>query len=164
MTRIITDLPQGFSQSCRGCFVRPALLATLKGDVRRVKEETDSLFALHHAGGLTVDQFKTRFQPLEDRRQQLEAEIPKTEGELDFLKTEKLSADHIMAEARDFHARWPGMDTAEKRRIVEGIVKTIVIGTDGITLNLCYSPSFENMAKRQRMLTDSFRGATLSFR
>jgi site-specific DNA recombinase len=140
------------------------LLATLKGDVRRVKEETDSLFALHHAGGLTVDQFKTRFQPLEDRRQQLEAEIPKTEGELDFLKTEKLSADHIMAEARDFHARWPGMDTAEKRRIVEGIVKTIVIGTDGITLNLCYSPSFENMAKRQRMLTDSFRGATLSFR
>jgi len=133
---------------------REKLLDTLRSEQRRLKDEVESTFKLYHSGGLTVEQFKARFQPLEDRQQQLAAELPRVDGELAFLKIEGLSTEHIMAEARDFYARWPKMVPDEKRRIVEALVKTIVVAKDQITINLCYSPSFENMAERQRIVTD----------
>jgi len=40
----------------------------------------------------------------------------------------------------------------ERRRMIELLVKNIVIGKGEITLNLCYLPSFEEMTNRQRTL------------
>jgi len=42
------------------------------------------------------------------------------------------------------------MGVDERRRIVELLVKNIVIDKDEITLNLCYLPSFEETTNKQR--------------
>jgi site-specific DNA recombinase len=99
-----------------------------------------------------VEQFKEIYQPLDARKKQIEADIPRVEAEVDMLTVKSLSSEQIMAEARDLYSRWPKMNQDERRRIVEILVKTIVIGNGEITLNLCYLPSFEEMANGQRIL------------
>lgn len=64
----------------------------------------------------------------------------------------RLSSEQIMAEARDLDSRWPKMNHDERRRIVELLVKNVVIGNGDITLNLCYLPSFEVMTNKQRIV------------
>jgi len=44
------------------------------------------------------------------------------------------------------------MNTDEKRRIVESLVKSIRIGKDEIDISLCYLPSFREMTNRHRTL------------
>ena len=131
---------------------RAQLLDSLRKQLREVKDAADKTHQLYLDGGLTVQQFKDRYQPLDDRKRQIEDELPKVEAELDLLKVDELSSEQVMEEARDLHARWSKMDFEGRRRIIELLVKDIVIGQGEITLNLCYKPSFENMTNRQRIL------------
>lgn len=128
------------------------LLASLRKEHQKVSTEAEQIYQLYLEKGLTVTQFKQRFQPLDARKSQLEVEIPRVEAELDLLKVEGLSTECIMAEATDLHARWPKMAADEKRKVVELLTQTIVIAKDGISLNLYYLPGFEEMANEQRTL------------
>jgi len=71
-------------------------------------------FELYKARGLSVDQFKERYQPIDARKRQIEAEIPRIEAEVDLAKVDEFSAEHIMAEATDLRARWPKMTSEER--------------------------------------------------
>jgi site-specific DNA recombinase len=128
------------------------LLETLRSEQQKVKQQADQTYQLYLKEGLTVEQFKEIYQPLDARKKQIEADIPRVEAEVDMLTVKSFSSEQIMAEARDLHSRWPKMNQDERRRIVEILVKTIVIGNGEITLNLCYLPSFEEMANGQRIL------------
>ena len=127
------------------------LLDTLRKELQRVQTDADKTHELYLAGGLTVPQFKERYQPLDDRKHQIEDEIPRVEAEIDLSRVNEFSSEHIMAEARDLRSRWPKMSVDERRRIIELLVKNIVIDKDEITLNLCYLPSFEETTNRQRI-------------
>jgi site-specific DNA recombinase len=131
---------------------RAQLLESLRKELQKVKADADTTYQLCLAHGLTVAQFKQRYQPLDARKQQIEAEIPRIEAEMDILKTDELSNEQIVAEAEDLHARWPQMAAEERRKIVELLVKDIVVGKDEISLNLCYHPSFVDTTKRQHIL------------
>jgi site-specific DNA recombinase len=102
--------------------------------------------------GLTVEQFKELYQPLDARKKQIEADIPKVQAEADILAVDTLSSEQIMADARDLHSRWSKMNHDERRKIIEILVKSITIGNGEITLNLCYLPTFEQMTNGQRIL------------
>ena len=128
------------------------LLESLRKQLKSVQEDADKTHELYLAGGLTVAQFKERYQPLDDRKHQLEDEIPRVEAELDVLKIDGLSTEQIMAEAKNMHSRWPTMTLEERRTLVELLVKDIIIGKTEITLNICYRPSFEEMTIKQRSL------------
>ena len=125
------------------------LLDTVRSELQKVKQQADQTYQLYLKEGLTVQQFKEIYQPLDARKRQLEEEIPHVEAEVDLLKIDGLSSEQIMAEARDLHSRWPKMNHDERRRIVELLVKNVVIGHGEITLNLCYLPYFEEMTNRQ---------------
>jgi len=82
-----------------------------------------------------------QYRPLEERRKALEEEIPRLQGEVDFLKIEYLSSGQVISEARDLYSRWPELNFEEKRKIVENIVEKILIGKDEVQIDLCYLPS-----------------------
>jgi len=128
------------------------LLSALQKDLQKVKADADKTHELYLAGGLTVAQFKERYQPLDDRKSQLENEIPKVQAEIDVLRIDGITSEQVMTEAVGLHARWPKMTMNERRRIVELLVKDITIGREEIALNLCYRPSFEEMAIKQHTL------------
>jgi site-specific DNA recombinase len=102
--------------------------------------------------------FGKLYNPLQERSDQLEEQIPSLEAEIDFLKINLLSSDQILSESKDLYSRWPKLKPEEKRRIVENITEQIIINPNDITINLCYLPiSSELLTKRQRNLTGSWR-------
>ena len=95
-------------------------------------------------------------EPLEERKKQLEEQIPVLQGDLDFLKIQYLSSEEIVSEARDLYTRWPKLEQGEKRKIIETVTEKIVIGKDEVDIHLCYLPNAsELMARRQRDLRGS---------
>jgi len=122
-----------------------------------VKHEADRVYSLYVDGGLSVDQFKERYHPADSRRKELEEELPRLQAEIDLMKVDGMSQETVMAEAMDLHARWQHMQGNERRRIVELLVRSIVIGKDEITFNICYIPRFEELTERQRTAKGSRR-------
>lgn len=167
----VVDLEELFREELKGYFVNPKhmsdflqrsdvavnektkLLETLRREHQGVKQEMDSTFQLYSSGGLTVDQFKQRYEPLDARKRQLETEVPRSEAELAVLKIDGFSADHIKTDALEFYQKWPKMTREQKREIVEMLVKRIVVSGEDVTINLCYHPSSKEMTEEQHMLT-----------
>ncbi len=133
------------------------LIETLAKEFERVKAESDKVYRLFIDDALTQEQFKDRYQPLDERKKQIETELPKAEADLSLLKIDGLSSEYIVEEARDVQACWPTMNADERRRIVECLVKHITISKEEIDITFCYLPSFREMTNRQRMLTGSSR-------
>jgi site-specific DNA recombinase len=108
------------------------------------------VYRLYVDDKITADAFSERYRPLENRRNQLRDEIPRLQGELDFLKIQYLSSDEIVEEARDLYSRWDGLLPQEKRHIVETITERITIAKEEVEIHLCYLPNpVEMMARRQ---------------
>jgi hypothetical protein len=113
------------------------------------------VYQLYQSDQVSPEGFGKLYKPLEDQERALAAELPKLQGEVDALEMQQLSANEIVAEATDLHKRWPGFNPAEKRRIIESIVEKIVLAGDEIEITFCYTPSSEELTKRQRNLSDS---------
>jgi len=137
------------------------LFKTLEKEQQKLKSAMDKIMRLYLGDKITADGFGTQYRPFEERSKQLENELPKLQGELDFLKIKFISSDEILTEAKDLYSRWPSLEPEAKRKIIENITDKITIGKDDVTIDLCYLPSSsEMMAEKSRNLRDSSRQPT----
>ena len=86
------------------------------------------------------------------RLNQLVAELPKLEAEVDFLKVNKLSANDVVHESATLHDRWPSMPTEDKRKVLEALIEKVVIGESDIDITYSYLPSSEELCNNQQRL------------
>jgi len=134
------------------------LLASLETESQKARREMDKLYSLYQADEISRDGFGARYRPLEERLQQITDQVPHLQGEIDFLKVQYLSSDEILTEARDVYSRWPDLEQAEKRKIIESILQKIVVGHEDVAISLAYLPSSaEIMTERQRNVRGSWR-------
>ena len=122
-------------------------------ELTRIKEQIDTLFDLYNKGQIPTEGFNDHYQPLYDRKKQLEKEVDEGQASLDVLKVDSFSADHILMEGQNLADRWPKLNTEEKRRLVEDLVENITIGENEVAINVLYFPSAtssQEAAKRQR--------------
>ena len=117
------------------------LVKKLETEQRKLECDIDKLYELYFSDQITKKEFGKKYRPLEDRRKQLEEEIPAIQGEMDFLKIQYLSSEQIVTEARDLYREWPKLPIEIKRRVVENITESLVIGTEEVTINRCDLPS-----------------------
>lgn len=137
------------------------LLATLEKEKQKINQGMDKTYRLYLDDKISPEGFGHRYKPLEERSKQLENEIPKIQGEIDFLKIQYLSSDQIICNAKDLYTRWPELVFDEKKKIVENITEKIIVGKEDITINLLYLPSSSEVtSKEQRNLKDSWRQPT----
>lgn len=136
---------------------REALLATRMQEQDKVAREIDRVYRLYQEGGVTSEGFGKFYRPLEERQGQLEDETLRLQAEVDALKINHLSSDQILSEAETLYGQWNDLSRDEKRRIVESLTDTIVVGEGEIAINLCHLPSSEELTKRQRSLWGSWR-------
>jgi site-specific DNA recombinase len=101
---------------------------------------------------LTAQGFGEFYKPAEARLNQLVAELPKLEAEVDFLKVNKLSADDVLHESNSLYERWPTLPTEDKRKIVEALIEKLVIGNGEIDITFSHLPSSEELCKNQQKL------------
>lgn len=121
------------------------LLGSLETEKKRVKGEMDKIYRAYVNDRLPMDAFGREYKPLNERFTQLDEELPRLQGEIDFLKIQYLSSDEVLSEARDLYARWPKLSQKEKRCIVEEIVEEITIGEDEVEIELRYlTPSLSS--------------------
>ena len=154
----IADLETVFAEQLKGYFLSPERIAehlsqadevlsqrrhlceSLETERARLKRESDKLYQLYQADHLTPEEFGERNDPLSQRRRQLEDEIPRLRGEIDYLKINCLSSAEILNKAHDLYGRWSDLTQEEKRTIVENLVEQIIVGDGDISINLCYIP------------------------
>jgi site-specific DNA recombinase len=130
---------------------RERLLEALTREREKVQAAMDRVFELYMDGELTPHAFAERYRPLETRRTEIDGELPRIEGEIDFLKVEHFSGAEIAAGVQDFYDRWPGMSPEEKRNLVETYVRRVTVGKDEISFQLYHFPVLpEIAANRQR--------------
>ena len=132
------------------------LLAALTEEKAKVQKEMDKTYQLYLDDQISKAGFGKRYKPMEERLGQIDEQIPALEGQIDYLKSQYLSKDEVLHEARDLYSRWPKLKREEKRQIIETITEKIIIGQKDVTINLCYLPSpSEMMAERERSRRDS---------
>lgn len=120
------------------------LLALARKNQAKAKADMDRLMDLYLAGELPKEGFGNRYAPLQERHDQLEAEISRLQGEMDYIKARMLSQDEILTQAQNLYDRWPKMTLEKKRKVVEAIVKKVTIGRENIHFDLYFLPSDED--------------------
>jgi site-specific DNA recombinase len=166
----IVDLESIFHEELKAFFAQPerisqhlrkatenlsqkeSLLATHQREIQKVRDEMTRTHRLYVEGGITAQGFGEFYKPAEERLNQLKAELPKLQAEVDFLKVNNLSADDILHEANTLYARWPGLPVEEKRKIAESLVEKLVIGNNEIDITFSYLPSSEEACINQQRL------------
>jgi site-specific DNA recombinase len=167
----ITDLEEVFHHQLQTFFMSPTevagylakadqvikekeeLLGALEDEKKRVAKDRDGVLRAYLDEQLDIKAFGVAHRPLEERVRQIDEQIPELQGEIDFLKIQFLSSDHMLAEAQDLYSRWPQLARDEKRKVIEHITENITVGKEDIAINLCYLPtSSENVTERQRTL------------
>jgi site-specific DNA recombinase len=134
------------------------LLIAIEMEEKRLRSESEKLYRLYLDGNLSSAAFGERNRPIEERLSQLREELPRLQGEIDFLKIRYLSASDVVFEAQTLWTQWPELPFDDRRRIVENITEKIVVGDGDISFELCYLPSSaELMAERHRNLRGSGR-------
>jgi site-specific DNA recombinase len=129
------------------------LLASHRNEIQKVRDEMGRTYRLFQNGHLTDQGFGEYYKPAEERLNQLIAELPLLESEVDVLKVTNLSKEEVVSEARDLYDRWPDLPMDNKRRIVESIIEKVTIGKDEINITLSCLPSSEEMVKGQLALS-----------
>lgn len=131
---------------------KSALLDAHRREIQKVRDDMTRTHKLYLEGQITSQGFGDFYKPAEERLNQLRAELPKLEAEVDLLKVNKLSADDVLHEANSLYDRWPNMPTEDKRKVVEALIEKLVIGNGQIDITYSYLPSSEELCKNQQKL------------
>lgn len=131
---------------------KEALIGSHQQTIQKVRDEMKQTHRLYLEGGITSQGFGEFYKPAEERLNQLTAELPKLQAEVDLLKVNRLSAEDITSEATTLYDRWPNLPIDDRRKIAEALLEKIVIGDGAIDLTLSYHPSSEELCKNQTRL------------
>jgi site-specific DNA recombinase len=107
-----------------------------------LQRQIDHLFELHLAGEFPTEGFGRKYQPLEERLNQIDGDLIALQAKLDAGKIARLNQDYMLNEARTLHARWPSLSLGQKKEIVQAITDEIIVGVDEIDIRLQYLPEF----------------------
>ena len=116
------------------------LLDAMQAERTAVRATMDKTYQLYLDGVISSAGFGERYGPLEIRAKQLDEEIPRLQGETDFLAIQSLSSEEIVSEAQDLYGRWDTLALPEKRAIAESVVERITVSADTVAIDLFYSP------------------------
>ncbi|MGO8677754.1 MAG: hypothetical protein ACLQVX_18005 [Limisphaerales bacterium] len=131
------------------------MLQHQRAELQKVQQEIGRVYRLYQDSQPDSAGFGQFYRPLEERKKQIEADIPRLQAQINICEVNTLSAEEVVAEAQNLHRLWPKLEPDEKRKIVEAITEKIVVGKDEIDITLCYLAPCEDMAKRWRKGEDS---------
>ena len=117
------------------------LIASSEAEIRKIDAEDQTNFELYRDAKITSDAFGRRHHPLETRRAQLVAELPRLQAELDILRIGAFSREEAIGEAKDLTDRWDDLPYEEKRQIIEAITDRIVVGKEDVEIALLHLPT-----------------------
>lgn len=125
-------------------------LRILKKELQSLEKSIDNVIELWSDKMIDKETFAERFNPLKKRKAEIRSEIPKLEGEIDFLKVTRLSKEYVLDQAKNFYSLWPSLNDEEMRELIESLTDSITIGDETITISYYYIPDFKADKKSAR--------------
>ncbi|MDR5728911.1 MAG: recombinase family protein [Terriglobia bacterium] len=116
------------------------LIEAAQVELKRIETEDDRLYQAYIADEISKEDFGRRHRPLSERRDQLEAELPRLQAELDVMRISGMAETVALADASDLAQRWDQFSQPEKRQLVETITDAITIAKEEVTIDLLYLP------------------------
>jgi len=132
--------------------MKEGLLANHQESIRKIREEMQRTHRLYVEGNITSQGFGDFYKPAEERLNQLVAELPKLQADVDLLRVNQISTEDVVKEANSLYDRWPSLPLDDRRKIAEAVCEKIVIGQDDIDITLSCIPSSEELCKNQTSL------------
>jgi site-specific DNA recombinase len=103
-------------------------------------KQIDTLISLHQSKNLDEAAFKKRYQPLQTRMSELEAELPKLRHKEAKLRSILSRQGEALTETKALHTRYPTMSMQERRTLVEQVVDRVVVDDDEVTFEYYFDP------------------------
>ena len=128
------------------------LLVTHQRKIQKIRDDMAGTHRLYLDGQITAQGFGEFYKPAEERLNQLLAELPKLQSEVDCIKLDHINTEDVVHEATILQDRWPKLSNDDKRRIAESLVEKLVIGENEIDITFSCLPSSEEMTKSQQQL------------
>lgn len=139
-------------QADRELVGKQEVLASLETEQAGVASEMEKLYRLYQADRISDQLFGERNDPLEERLRQLQDEVPKLQGELDYLRLQIRSSNEVLSEARDLYSRWPTLSFEDRRQIIESITDRITVSGNEISIQLAYLPESEKPPPKAKQM------------
>jgi site-specific DNA recombinase len=143
---------QHLKEADRNLSDKTAALEAHRREIQKVRDEMARTHRLYLDGGITTQGFGEFYKPAEERLNQLRAELPRLEADVDLLKVNKLSTDDVVHESATLHERWPSMASDDRRKVVEALIEKVVIGDGEIDITYSSLPTSEELCKSQHRL------------
>ena len=130
-------------------------LKHLHSELKSVEKKTDSLLELWSDKSIVKATFTEKCRKLEERKEQIEKEIPCLKAEIDHAKISETGKDYILNQTQFLYSLWDTLNIEEMGKIIKELVDEVIIKKEEIKFQLFYLPEIMSCA------TDS---ATMSMR
>lgn len=131
---------------------KEALIAAHQQAIQKIEAEMQNMLRLSAEGQITPQGFGKFYKPAEERLNQLTAELPKLQAEVDYLKINQISAADVIQEANTLYDRWPKLTLDDRRKIAEALCEKVVIGNREIGITYSFVPTSEELCKNTARL------------
>jgi site-specific DNA recombinase len=145
-------IAEHLQDASRNLAEKSSLLDTHRREIQKVKDEMRQTHQLYLDKQISGEGFRDLYAPAEERKKQLEAELPKLEAEVDFLKINNLSVENVLDESHTLYERWPNLPQEEKRQIAESLIEKIVVGDGRVEISYSIRPSSVDSCKNLQRL------------
>ncbi len=116
------------------------LAATLAKERTRLERRLESLVDLYQQGGVGIEEFKRQSAPLEARRTEIDAEVPRLEAEAELLEADRTSSKEIAKDGAKLVGEWFSLDHSRRRELVENLLSRVTVDRTDVEFELKYIP------------------------
>lgn len=117
------------------------LLDSLKKEQEKLKEKINKVFDLYYENRLSKDAFEKQHDPLYNQNKQIEIEIIEIDEEIETFSMDFLSNQEILSDGRNLSEKWITLNNDDKKRIIESVVNSIVVGSNDVVIDLKSFPT-----------------------
>lgn len=134
---------------------RQQQLKSIEQRMQSLYDDMTNLINLHRENTLSTSDFKSRYSPLYEQREQLKMSTETLQAELVTLQIKESSTDEIVVQTKSMYDQWSTLAHASKRAFIEMAVDRITISQDEIDITMSYLP--KKLQKTLPLKNDSSR-------
>ncbi len=107
-------------------------LELLKKDLKVINKKMDTLVDLAGEDRIDNETFSSRFEPLLARRNNISQEVPRLQGEIDFINSEDVGRQIVIRRATTLAALWSELSYEARQEIAKEVIERVDVSKESL--------------------------------
>ena len=107
-------------------------LELLKKELKGINKRIDTLVDLAGDNRIDKETFSSRFEPMTTRRDNISQEVPRLQGEIDFINSEDVGRQFVVSQATTLAALWSELTYEARQEITKEVVERIDVSKESL--------------------------------